>query len=59
VPELARLPTAEIHAPAEADERELERAGVTLGSDYPEPIVDHAAARKLALEALKKVSRSK
>ena len=59
VPELARLPTAEIHAPAEADGRELERAGVTLGQEYPEPIVDHAAARKLALEALKKVSRSK
>jgi len=29
-----------------------------LGRDYPEPIVDHAEARKLALEALKKVSRT-
>ncbi len=57
VPELSRLPTAEIHAPAEADERTLERAGVTLGRDYPEPVVDHAEARKLALEALKQVSR--
>jgi len=57
VPELSRLPTAEIHAPAEADERTLERAGVTLGRDYPEPIVDHAEARKLALEALKQMSR--
>jgi len=27
-----------------------------LGSDYPEPIVDHAEARKLALAALKVVS---
>jgi deoxyribodipyrimidine photo-lyase len=27
-----------------------------LGPDYPEPIVDHAAARKLALEALKVVT---
>ena len=59
VPELSGLPTADIHAPAEADARALERAGVTLGRDYPEPIVDHAEARKLALEALKKVSRSK
>jgi len=59
VPELSGLPTADIHAPAEADVRALERAGVTLGRDYPEPIVDHAEARKLALEALKKVSRSK
>jgi deoxyribodipyrimidine photo-lyase len=59
VPELSRLPADEIHAPAEADERTLERAGVTLGRNYPEPIVDHAEARKLALEALKQVSRSK
>jgi deoxyribodipyrimidine photo-lyase len=29
-----------------------------LSRDYPEPIVDHAEARKLALEALKKVSRT-
>jgi len=58
VPELARLSTADIHAPAEADERSLEKAGVTLGHDYPEPIVDHGEARKLALEALKKVSQS-
>ncbi len=58
MPELAGLPAAEIHEPAAADLRVLERAGVTLGRDYPEPIVDHAAARKLALEALKKVSRT-
>jgi len=57
VPELARLPTAAIHAPAEADERSLERAGLTVGRDYPEPIVDHAEARKLALGALKQVTR--
>jgi deoxyribodipyrimidine photo-lyase len=59
VPELSRLPAADIHVPAEADERALERAGITLGRDYPEPIVDHSEARKLALEALKQVSRSK
>jgi deoxyribodipyrimidine photo-lyase len=59
VPELSRLPTPEIHAPVEADERSLERAGVTLGREYPEPIVDHAEARKAALEALKQVSRGR
>jgi deoxyribodipyrimidine photo-lyase len=30
---------------------ELRAAGVTLGRDYPEPIVDHAFARKRALAA--------
>jgi deoxyribodipyrimidine photo-lyase len=57
VPQLARLSADDIHAPAKAPERTLEKAGITLGRDYPEPIVDHAEARKLALEALKKVSR--
>jgi deoxyribodipyrimidine photo-lyase len=57
VPELSKLSADDIHEPSEADARTLEHAGITLGRDYPEPIVDHAEARKLALEALKKVSR--
>jgi deoxyribodipyrimidine photolyase len=35
------------------------QAWVDRSSGYPEPIVDHAAARKLALEALKTVSRGR
>jgi deoxyribodipyrimidine photo-lyase len=34
-----------IHAPWEARPIDLESAGVTLGRDYPEPIVQHEAAR--------------
>ncbi|MBZ0228694.1 MAG: FAD-binding domain-containing protein [Bauldia sp.] len=30
---------------------DLAAAGVALGTDYPRPIVDHAAARRRALEA--------
>ena len=30
--------------------QEQARAGVTLGRDYPAPIVDHAQARKVSLE---------
>ncbi len=56
VPELQQLPTASIHAPAAADGAVLERSGVTIGSEYPRPIVDHAAARLLALAALKTVT---
>ncbi len=51
VPELARLPNKVLHAPWEADDATLKAAGVTLGKTYPHPIVDHAAARKQALEA--------
>jgi deoxyribodipyrimidine photo-lyase len=59
VPELAKLPSDDIHEPAEADTSVLSKAGIVLGRDYPEPLVDHAEARKLALEALKTVSKAK
>ena len=59
VPELERIPAADIHEPAAADAAVLTKAGVVLGRGYPEPIVDHAEARKLALEALKRVSRGR
>jgi deoxyribodipyrimidine photo-lyase len=51
VPELAGLSDASIHAPWEAGPLDLASAGVTLGVDYPEPIVDHDMARIRALEA--------
>jgi len=50
-PEISQLPDAVIHRPWEADPNELQRAGIELGRDYPEPVVDHAVARKQALEA--------
>jgi len=53
VPELARLPADHIHAPWEAPDAVLQQAGVTLGRDYPRPIVDHAEARLRALAAFK------
>lgn len=51
VPELAKLPAAWIHRPAEAPPEVLKHAGVELGTTYPRPIVDHAAARDEALAA--------
>jgi deoxyribodipyrimidine photo-lyase len=53
VPELGRLPTEHLHAPWEAPDFVRARAGVTLGENYPRPIVDHAKARAEALAAFK------
>ncbi len=49
VPELKTLGAKSIHAPWRAAPEALQRARVTLGHDYPDPIVDHAVAREQAL----------
>lgn len=50
VPELAKLPTAHIHAPWLAGAAEQAAAGMTIGKDYPPPLVDHARSRAITLE---------
>jgi deoxyribodipyrimidine photo-lyase len=54
-PELAKLPTAWIHQPDKAPPGILRAAGVELGRTYPEPIVNHAIAREIALEAFARI----
>ncbi|MEH6461696.1 cryptochrome/photolyase family protein [Chitinimonas sp. JJ19] len=54
VPELARLPTDALHAPWQAKPLVLAGAGIRLGQDYPEPVVDHATQRALALALFKR-----
>ncbi len=49
VPELAGIPTARIHEPWSMTDEEQAAAGCRIGTDYPAPIVDHAAARERAL----------
>jgi deoxyribodipyrimidine photo-lyase len=49
LPQLAALPDAALHAPWLARPVDLVAAGVTLGKDYPLPVVDHAAAREKTL----------
>lgn len=51
VPELEELDAKYIHRPFEAPEKVLEAAGISLGTTYPEPIVNHASARDRALAA--------
>jgi len=55
IPQLGRLRGKAIHAPWTVDRATLARAGVSLGTDYPLPIVDHAEARKAALAAFETI----
>ncbi|GLK80829.1 cryptochrome/photolyase family protein [Methylopila turkensis] len=55
VPELKDVPLKWLHRPWEAPEEALRAAGVTLGKDYPKPIVDHHAARDRALAAFDRI----
>jgi deoxyribodipyrimidine photo-lyase len=49
LPQLAKLPAKLIHAPWLAGPLDLQAAGITLGKDYPLPVVDHATAREKTL----------
>jgi deoxyribodipyrimidine photo-lyase len=55
LPELAGLDDRAIHAPWEAPPLELAAAGVELGTTYPEPVVDHGAARERTIAAYQEV----
>ena len=56
LPELARVPDRHIHAPWLMSAAEQKQCGVMIGRDYPAPIVDHAAARKVTLELYSRAS---
>ncbi len=49
LPQLANLSNKDIHAPWLSPAMVLAGAGVTLGSTYPRPIVDHDQARQATL----------
>lgn len=59
LPQLAKLPGTSIHAPWTVAPLELEAAGVRLGDNYPEPIVDHAEARARTLQRYAVVREAK
>ena len=53
VPELATLPDRWIHAPWTAPQAVLDQAGLTLGRDYPRPVVPLEEGRDRALAAFR------
>jgi len=50
LPQLRQLSGKSIHAPWTAKPLELQSAGVTLGVDYPQPVVMHDVARSQTLQ---------
>jgi deoxyribodipyrimidine photo-lyase len=49
LPQLSKLPNSALHEPWNAKPIDLQSATVTLGSTYPNPIVNHAQAREKTL----------
>jgi len=56
VPELASLESPAVHSPWQHP-LETATAGITLGTDYPLPMVDHATARDLTLRRFEAAKR--
>ncbi len=50
VPELREVPLDKLAEPWTMSEDEQEAAGCRIGTDYPEPIVDHAEERRRAMD---------
>jgi deoxyribodipyrimidine photo-lyase len=58
LPQLTKLDTKFIHAPWTAPEMTLQMAGITLGKDYPRPVVAHDEARKRTLSRYEVVKKA-
>lgn len=56
VPELQPLPDKYLHAPWEAPAAVLQEAGIRLGRDYPQPLVDLKESRARALAAFRSMT---
>ncbi len=58
LPQLAKLPAPVLHEPWAASPMELAESGLTLGQDYPLPVVRHDEARTRTLQRYAVVKKS-
>ena len=59
LPQLSKLPNSALHEPWNAKPIDLQASGVTLGQNYPYPIVNHAEAREKTLLRYSVVKKAK
>ena len=57
VPELRNIPNKFLYKPWELETKYQIQLKVIIGKDYPQPIVEHTAARNAALEAFKSLKK--
>ncbi|WP_116364192.1 cryptochrome/photolyase family protein [Parahaliea mediterranea] len=57
VPELRELPPRYLHQPSQAPAEVLAAAGITLGENYPRPLVEHSWARERALASYRSLAQ--
>jgi deoxyribodipyrimidine photo-lyase len=57
IPELKDLPNKYLYSPWEVPKEILDNANITLGKDYPFPIVNLKASREKALDAFKSLKK--
>ncbi len=57
VPALAKVPDEKLHEPWTMTGDEQKESGCRIGRDYPEPIVDHAVERRVALGMMEDIAR--
>ena len=54
LPELAKVPSDFLHSPWQMPDEVQRAAGCIIGRDYPPPVVDHAAAKRLAVQKFRR-----
>ena len=57
VPEIKALPNKYLFSPWETPKEELDKAGIVLGQDYPNPVIDLKLSRQNALDAFKSLKK--
>ncbi len=58
IPELVSVPSQFIHAPWEMPVDLQRQVGISIGRDYPQPIIDHNFARQRTIEAYNQAKKT-